>query len=94
MRLFAEMLPRHNTDLGDRVSVVDWQAFCEVLRQHWPRALVIDGEQRCDIFAPLDDADALRVYKGVFSGALRHEETGLTWLQLADRRARRTEKHS
>lgn len=94
MRLFAEMLPRHNTDLGDGTDVVDWQAFCEVLRQHWPRVVTKHvGLLANEVFAPLDDHDALTVYKGVVSGALLHD-SGLTWLQLSERRKRRTEKHS
>lgn len=93
MRLLHEMLPPHHTDLGD-VTVVEFQAFREIFRQHWPRADVMlctpDGTQiRRVVMATVDDAEAARLYRSVLSGHLVDGETGLTWLALADRRVQR-----
>lgn len=101
MKSIVDVMPKHFSDFGD-VSVVEFQAFCEILRQHWPRANVLlsvgDGlDQRMtrrECYALLDDDDALKIYMRVLSGKLLDGSTGLTWLALAWRRVQRTTRHA
>lgn len=100
MKSIIDVMPKHMSDFGD-VSVIEFQAFCEILRQHWPRASVLlpigDGLDKAmarrECYALLDDDDALKIYMGVLSGKLLDSSTGLTWLALAWRRASRFMRH-
>lgn len=101
MKSIVDVMPKHMSDFGD-VSVIEFQAFCEILRQHWPRTNVLlpvsDGPDqtmmRRKCYAILDDDDALKIYMSVLSGKLLDDSTGLTWLALAWRRASRFMRHA